>query len=283
MPYVRKGVVYEGPTLKRGRKSKKAAIVVIPKTKSATVSKPVKKAINRAIAQQEEVKVAVLEVFKQLVVPGAGLDAGSNLGLYTSGVGAVPSSILPNVPLGTDDASRIGAVIRPKRLIVKYTLRGLDTTGNTTGTNPFRGKPFLCRIVIYNHRYSIEDTTNNAILDKGATTGNIDSSPDSWLERYNKREYKIWYSKTFKMAALSDTGTTPPTVENMPNGCQYFAMGRISVNVPKQLVYNTTNLKASNFAPKMAICMCNMDGSLVSNIQYRVISNVESQLYYTDA
>lgn len=278
--YRRKGVLYEGPTLKRGRKSKKTLVAV---STPATVSKTVKQAINKAITRNEETKIAVLEVFKQQAVPGAGLNAAAGLGLYTSGAaGGPPSSILPNVSQGVGDADRVGALIRPKRLIVKFIIRALDTTAGV-GTNPFRGVPMFARLIIYNKRYSIEDTTNDNILDKGNSTGNIDNSPDSWLERYNNRDFKILYSKTFKMAALTDKSVTPAVIENMPNGFSNLAYGRISLKCPKQLIYNTTNVKASNFAPKLAVCMCNTDGTIVNTNQFRLMCNVETQLYFTDA
>jgi len=44
--YTRKGVLYQGPTLKRGRKAKVVAVATV---KPAKVSKTVKRAINRAI------------------------------------------------------------------------------------------------------------------------------------------------------------------------------------------------------------------------------------------
>lgn len=267
-------------TSKSGKKIKVTTRPLGPKTVAPSVKNYVKRALDGAI----ESKVAVREVWKQNAVLGAGLDASSGLGLTTSGLAGTPTTILPDVPASSADAGRDGDIINPKRLILKLSLRALDTTGNTAGTNPFRGKPMLCRVIVYNHRYANDDYNNSGIIDKGATTGNLDSSPDSWLEPYNRKDFIIWYSKTFKLCAFADTGTTPPTLENIPNGYSNYIAKKIRVKIPKKLVYaKTADSQPQNYSPKMSICMCNVDGTVVSNIQYRIQVNAESQLYYTDA
>lgn len=243
----------------------------------------VKKIVRRVLKKDEEVKCGTLQVFQQNIVLGAGLNSSTGYGLTTTGIGGLPTSIVPLISNGTGMADRIGAYVNGKSLMVKYSLRALDTTGNTAGTNPFRGKPMYVRVVIYNHRYALDDYGNINILQKGNTTGNLDSLPDSYFERYNNKEFKIFYSKTFKLSAFSDTGSTPPTLENMPNGFSNFIVRRAYIKVPRKLIFNGTNTEPSNFAPKMAVCMCNADGSVVGLTQYRVQVNAESRLYFTDA
>lgn len=283
MPYTRKGVVYEGPTLKRGRKAKKVVAVVAAAPK-AKVSKTVKNAINKAISRNLETKCAVYQVWQQQPVGGAGLDPGSGLGLTTTGLSGAPSTIMPTIPAGSGDANRQGDIVMAKRCVLKYSIRALDTTGNTAGTNPFRGKPFQVRVIVFNHRYANDDYSPTGIIDKGNTTGNIDALPDSWLEPYNRKEFKILYSKTFKMCALSDTGTTPPTIENSPSQFLNFVAKRVSIKIPKRLLFNgNAASSATNFQPKMSICVANLDGTSISNIQFRAQFNAECQVYYTDA
>lgn len=266
---------------------KKLKVTVSKKQKSNAVEqlkvKNIKKIVKRVVAGDEEIKCAYRQVWQQNLVQGAGLNPGSGLGLTTTGLSGAPDTICPQLALGTGRADRIGSKISPKKLQLRVGLRALDTTGNTTGTNPFRGKPMYVRVIIYNHRYAIDDYDPTNILDKGASLGNIDSLPDSWFERYNTKEFKIHYARTFKMCAFSDTGTTPPTLENSPNGFMNYVFKTINIKVPKSLLFNATTTSPSNFAPKMAVCMCNLDGTIAGNTQFRIQVNAESRLYYTDA
>lgn len=270
--YTRKGVLYQGPTLKRGRKAK--VVAVVP-AKPAKVSKTVKKAIKRAINNQIETKIAVKEVFKTIAVPGSGLDTANGLGLSTT------AGIIPAVPRGTDDASRVGDAIHAKKLLLKFSIRARDIS-LAVGNNYFK-QPFLVRVIVYNHRYALDDYAATYILDKGATTGNLDSSPDSWLEPYNKKEYKIWFSKTYKMAPIVNLSSGASVIDNMPNGYQCMVVGRKAIKLPKKLFFNGTATNPTNSMPQLAFAVCNIDGSLVSNAQFRCEVNVETQLYYTDA
>lgn len=273
--YTRKGVVYQGPTLKRGRKAKVVAVVA---AKPAKVSKTVKRAINRAINNQLETKIAVKEIFNRIAVPGAGLDTANTLGL------GYPLGIIPNIPRGTDDASRTGEVVHAKRLVLKYSIRARDITA-AAGNNAFK-QPFMVRMIVFNHRFAMDEASATNILDKGATTGNLDSSPDSWLEPYNKKEYRIWYSKTFKLApfvnASAGTGVLS-TLENIPNGYQYFVAGKRSIKIPKKLMYNNAATLPTNSMPQLCFAVCNVDGTPMTGTSFRCEVNVESQLYYTDA
>lgn len=251
---------------------------------SKQLSKDQKSQVEKIVKKNEETKIAPFEVFNQNLIVSSGLNAASGLGLTTTGLGGFPATIIPPIIQGLNNSDRIGNKISPQKFVVKYMIRAQDTTGNTAGTNPFRGKPFLVRMILYNQRYAIDDANNNNIIDKGATNGNIGSSPNDWLEPYNREDFKIYYSKTFKMVALSDTGTTPPTVENVPNGFKYLVAGRIYLKTPKALKYGSYSTSLpSNFAPKLAFCVCNADGSVVGASQYRAMVNVETQLYYTDA
>lgn len=272
--YTRKGVLYQGPTLKRGRKAK--VVAVVP-AKSAKVSTNVKKAINRAISNNIETKVAVREIFNRIAVPGAGLDTANGLGLGTT------TGIIPLISRGTDDASRTGDLIHAKRLVLKFSIRARDiTVAAPTGNNPYK-QPFMVRMIVFNHRFAQDEASATNIIDKGATNGNLDSSPDSWLEPYQKKEYKIWFSKTFKMAPLTNISSGSLVLENMPPGYQCFAAGRKSIKIPKKLMYNGAATLPTNSMPQLCFAVCSIDGTPINNNQYRCEVNVESQLYYTDA
>lgn len=163
--------------------------------------------------------------------------------------------------------------------MLKYSIRARDISGTN---NPYR-QPFMVRMIVYNHRYAIDDYAATGIIDKGATFGNLDSSPDSWLEPYNRKEFKIWYSKTIKMAPMINSTGATQTIENVPPGYQYFATGRKAVKVPKKLMYNGAASLPVNSMPQVCFAVCNVDGTPVPGTHFRCEVNVESQLYYTDA
>lgn len=273
MPYTRKGVIYEGPTLKRGRKFKKTVIVSAPTTVNNSVKSYVKRAINNA----GETKLALREVFKQIAIPGTGLDSASGLGLFTT------AGCLPSIVRGDGPADRDGDSIRVKDFIVKWTLRGKDIT-SAAGTNPNK-TPMWVRVIVYNHRFALDEANPNNIIDKGNTSGNLDSSPDSWLEPYDKKEFIIHYSKTYKMAPLMNysvgTGVSA-TVENMPNGFNHFIQGSKRIKIPAKLLYNGTASQPTNCMPMVAFCVVNVDGLATPATQFRIDVNCETKLTYFD-
>lgn len=249
-------------------------------TKPKSVSQPVKTAINRAISLNTETKCAVREVFKQIAVPGSGLNTAANFGLSTDNS---ITRTLPDISGNTGNSGRSGCIIKPKRLMCHYSLRARDISG--TLNQPFK-TPFYVRIVAYNHRYAMDDYTQLNIINKGNQGGNLDSSPDSFLEPYNKRNYKIYYSKTIKMTPYFDrsNGDGTASITNQPNGFVAFKMGKFKIKTPKSLVYSSdTSTYPQNFMPHIAFAVCNVDGIQVPSTQFRVDCNLETRLYYTDA
>lgn len=277
--YTRKGVLYQGPTLKRGRKAK--ALVVVPPAKPS-VSDKVKKYVKKAINTAGEAKMAVREVFKQIAIPGTGLNydavvSANNVGLFTTG-GCVPVIIRGDGP-----ADRDGDSIRVKDFILNWTLRGKDITV-AGGTNPNKS-PMWVRIIVYNHRFDMTEPNPNLIIKKGNTSGNLDSSPDSWLEPYDKKEFIIHYSKTYKMAPLMNyvagTGVNA-VVENMPNGFQHFIKGSKRIKIPAKLLYQGVGGNSTNCQPQVAFCVVGCDGLAVPSTQFRIDVNLETKLTYYD-
>lgn len=264
-------------TTVNNKTGKKSVNITLTKPR-AKVSKSVKSAINRAINNKLETKIAVAQIFNRIAVPGAGLDTAAGLGLGTT------NGIIPPISRGTDDASRTGEVLHSKKLMLKYSIRARDITA-ALGNNAFK-QPFMVRMIVFNHRFAMDEASATQILDKGATSGNLDSSPDSWLEPYNKKEYKIWYSKTFKLAPFvnSAAGTGVNSVlEQVPNGYQYFVSGRRSIKIPKKLLYRDAATLPTNSMPQLCFAVCNVDGTPMTNTSFRCEVNVETQLYYTDA
>lgn len=244
------------------------------------VSKAVKKAIKYALKKQDEVKMATnLTLADQYSVPGAGLNTGVSLG-YVSNV-----SIIPTVVQGAGEANRIGNIIRPKNLSIRYTLRALPTTdaASPSNTNPFKGIPFLVRVVVFQHRWAIDEGSQTGILQNGNSSQNLGSIPDNWLMPYNKEEYRIFHSKTYQMSALSHVSSTGTlNTENQANNIKTFVMRRANIKLPKTLRFNDNNGACTNAGMFLAVAVCNIDGTVVNNAQSRLQINAESYLSFTD-
>lgn len=274
--YTRKGVLYQGPTMKRGRK-KKVIAVVAEAPASKPVSSNVKSAIKRAINNELEVKCApVLTLADQQPIAGTGLNNATGYG-FTAG-----ASIVPALANGPGEATRIGNIVNVKKLVLKYTIQALAVTV-AGGTNNFLALPFMARVIVYRHRYANDDNSNIGILDQGATSANLGSTPDLWTEPYNRKEYVIGYSKQFLMQPIANNTATGTVADNVASNTKPFVSGKAIIKMPKKLIYNDVTTIPSNAAWYVAFAVCNIDGTGALNTQFRARCNASSYLYYTDA
>lgn len=255
-------------------------LTVFGLTKPKPVSQTVKKAISKAINRNSELKMATnLTVADQVNVTGAGLNTPVGLGYVSS------SSIIPIVVQGAGESNRNGNSIRPKRLSLRYTLRALPTTDGASpvNNNPFKGIPFLVRVIVFKHRWAIDEASQTGILQQGNSSQNLGSTPDNWLNPYNKDEYKIYYSKSFKFSALSHISSTGVyNTENQANGFQTFAMKKVSIKLPETLKFNDNNGAPTNEGFFLAVACCNVDGTVILNSQSRLQINAETYMSFYD-
>ncbi len=288
--YTRKGVLYQGPTLKRGRKKKVVAVLSTPSTPK--VSKTVKNAIKKAISSNEEVKKApLLTLANNVPVTGAGLNYNGTT-LLQGWVSKDGAGIIPLITIGTAQNQRIGNVVMPKYFDVNYSLRAQPTTdagilAPLTNNNPFRGKAFLVRVIVYRHRYAIDDFGQAGILEEGGASADLSGNPQQWMERYNRDEYIIKYSKTFKMAAdnhiTNNAGSNFTYIDQMPNNHKSWIYGKIRIKLPSKLIYNDSSSQSTNCAYYMAVVVANENSENITTSQTRVQLSARSYMTYTDA
>lgn len=240
----------------------------VRKSKSLTV------AVKRLISKELEVKCAPNYVLAdQLAVPGGGLNPASTLGFSTV-------SIFPPITQGVGDGQRIGNKVKVKSLMFNYTIRAQDVSA----TNNFTGLPFLVRVVLYKHRYATDDSSPLLLLDSGNSAVNIGATPDDYIKPYNKKEFQIFYSRTFQMQPIRNTLTTPISTDNVANGTKTMITRRVRVSIPaKTLIFSDASTLPANAGIFAGFCCCNIDGTTISSGQYRFMVNAESQIYYTDA
>jgi len=296
--YKRGGVVYQGPTKPRGRPLK---VVAVTTPSTSTLSKTTKKAVNKLIKNNQETKYASqLTTAQNVEIAGSGLvyDGDQNLRGWCSGF-LNPAGIIPSIPQGVGEAGRVGNKIMPKALILKYFLQALPTTEANAAaaafnTNPFLGVPFRVRVIIFRHRYAIDDYSQGNILNLGNTNGGIGSELDNLFRPYNKDEYQIVYSKTHKMASIKHNtytdaaGTFTTRTENVPNGGLTFISKSVKVKLPKHLLYNDNATNPANINYFMAVSIHNEDNSVIAYApaaipQKRVKLNAEVNFTYYDS
>lgn len=252
----------------------------------------IKKIVKSVLKKNTELKIAQqIGLADNVNVSGTGLlyDGVTNLRGWCSGP-SIPTGIIPSVPSGTGEGNKIGNQIMPKNLILKYFLSALPTTDSTFvggNTNPFKGVPFRVRVIVFRHRFAIDDFSQTNILQNGNSTTSFGSGIDNFFRPYNKDEYTIVYSKTVKMSAVkhvSGAGGTVISTENVPNGSLTFYAGSAKIPLPKKLRYNDGADVPTNQGYFMAVCYCNDDGSADSSGTYRRLQlNAETSMTYYDA
>lgn len=241
-------------------------------------TKAVKTIVKRAIRSSQELKCApALTIFDQATTRGTGLD-------YNLGIGLTSTGIVPFVPQGTQDGQRVGNSLNAKKLVLRYTIQALPVT-LAVGSNPNPGLPFLCRVIVYRHRYAMDDPQNNNILNIGGSSSTLGSTPDYYVEPYNREEFIIVHSKQFLMQPVKTfySGTAAAITDNVANGTKTFVSKKAIIKVPKKLVFNDSTSVPTNCQYFMAVAVCNIDGTTNTTSVYRAQVNAESFLYYTDA
>ena len=137
------------------------------KSYKSTNTRVIKAVVNKALKQNIEMKAAPLYTLAdQQPVYGAGLNTGALLG-YCPNV-----NIIPPVTQGTGDGQRVGNIIHPKKLTLRYTLRA----NSVQSINNFTAIPFLARVIVFRHRYANDDNSQLLLLDSGNGSQNLGST-----------------------------------------------------------------------------------------------------------
>lgn len=249
------------------------------KKKAMTQSKPspaLKKAVRTIINKEVEDKLVVNKtVIQQANIPGAGLTS-AGLGVLS------PISVL--LTQGTNEASRIGNKVITKKMYVRYSINALPTNEVGVGAlNPFRGLPFLVRVVIYRHRYNMGDSSPDALIDDGSSSTFLNGDVDTYFRPYNKDEYQVIYSKTHKLQPIRHLSGSGYIDVNQDNKFSNFVIRNATIKCPKTLIFNDNNSQPTNFNYHIGFSVCNVDGSAITTAQTRATVNCESFLYFQDA
>lgn len=240
------------------------------KKKVAKLSKPMVKAVKKIIDGNIEDKY-------KTVYPDA---TGSNpfnsaLGSYTAGLPGIGKaySLLPAIAQGLDEFDRIGNKLRPKSLVVKYTVSiSPDYVGSTQT---------ICRLLTMTDK-SVKDYTNWGDIEASLTNemfnlGNgsyqgASTVPQIVNWRINKKRFNVTHDKMF---VLEKGAGDTPKFSNSYLGAITTHTNRevheftMRIPIPKVLNYpeGAASLYPSNFAPfwTMVWTQANIDNSSASN------------------
>lgn len=265
-------------TYKRKPYARKARAKTNPKAKRANL----KKLIRQVMAP--EVKcVSNVDLANKVLVYGSGLNyasASPNQGWVSV------NGIIPPLALGNTSATRIGNRITPKRLNVRYSIyANASTQADSTGgnINPYYNLPFRVKVIVFRHRFAIDEPSQTGIINNGATNADMTGDIDTFFRPYNRDEYIIKYSKMYKLTnpRHNMTGTTYTGQSQDPYSTS-MVIRQISMKLPK-LRYNDATTTAANQQWYIAFAVCNEDSTVITaGSQSRCTINVESYMYYTD-
>lgn len=249
---------------------KRAVKKAISKARVSNLKRIIKSVVNKDL---EDKMVQNLTVVEKANIPGAGLTS-TGLGVLS------PVSIL--LSQGTNESARIGNKVTVKKMFLRYSLYALPST-EAAGVNPFRGLPFLVRVVVYRHRYNKGDSSPDALIDLGSTNTFLNGDIDTYFRPYNKDEYSVVYSKTHKLQPVRHLGTTAYAEVDTDPKATSFIIRNIPLKAPKTLIFNDNNNQPTNYNYYVGFSVCNVDGSAITTSQTRCTVNAESTLYFQDA
>lgn len=276
--------------------ARKLKVTASKKQKSNAVEqvrvKNIKKIVKSVMKNNNERKFA-LQGFLADKVPVYGSGLNYNGTTLLNGWCSGPSNgfgIIPSISQGSGQADRIGIKINPKSMYLRYSVQAMSTTDSTTGvlnTNPFKGVPFRVRVIVFRHKYAIDDFAQSNICEVGNGNASLGSDIDTYFRPYNKAEYTVVYSKTHRMSAIrhiSGAGGATVTTENTPQNGLPFVIGKAYIPLPKTLLYNDTVVTnyPTNQNYFMAVAVVNEDSSIISTTQQRITISAETGLYFYD-
>lgn len=262
---------------------------ILPVSRPSTALQ-VKKLKSVVAAMKPETKyVANTTLAEAVQVAGSGLLYNGTT--QTFGWVNTQGQFIPPLSQGVAENQRVGNIIRPKRLVLKYSLYANPSTesGSLPNNNPYINLPFYVRVVVFRHRYATDDFSQSGILDLGASNADISGNLESMFEPYNKDEYIIAYSKTHYMQPQRHqlTGSGNFTGQNMDDKAKQAIIKRATIPLPKKLRYNDTTSQTGDAGWFLAVCCVNADGTPIlntgANIHQRVRLNAETFMTFTDS
>lgn len=265
-------------------KNGKRVVLVRRYTKPNLALKPLRKMVKKIVNGMNEKKYAT--TIPVPAVPGTAIpfnQAITNSQVYP---------LLPVIAQGIAGENRIGDRLRPKSLVVHFTI-SVNPAGSTLASS----NDMLARLLILEDRSlkglqylaSTPITTELLDLGTGSYTG-FTGQPNDVNQRINANRYKVYRDKSLKVS--NGAGQLPGAYNVTPYvGTQTFISPNqihqftVKIKCPKVLKYETeASIWPSNFAPFFSLGYITPQHDGVDAVlDQRVLVNWVSQFDYTDS
>lgn len=262
------------------RRSRRATARRVPG--KASVSKPVKQAIVRAIrrAKPEEVKFATLWNSSSTVSQAYGVQFNAGIANGTN------YALIPPISQGVNVGQRNGNKISPKRLVVDFWLNAT----NYDSSVDMIARLFILESLNIRDQTQINTIDMQSMLDYGQAQGPFEGYTTQLSAPLNRDEFKVYVNKMFKINKTQGQG---PTLVNaytgavtapQPNVIQHY---RVVLKCPKVLHYSGgANTFPDGWAPFFNCGYC-IPASFPTDAPDTTVTRLQvnwtSTLYYTDA
>lgn len=271
----------------RKRQANRKAYVKRKAAASAKVPAKVKAYVKKAIDAEIQDKVDLLTVFSTAGGSTTGNVRGFGIDNTSTFYGITSGSIIPTVAVGTTEDTRVGNYIKPKSMVVRYTIHANPIDKVTLGINKNEGMPFYVAVVFYSRKDSRGSSINDALKDLGNSSVPFATIQD-FLVPFNKELYNIHAFKKYKMHPSQSTelvGTTQVVNSiNAPAGCVSMVMASQKIKLPSKLIYDDASTVPTNARVYCAIGVFNFDNSTLDrSTQIRARVEMTSTLTYQNA
>lgn len=231
---------------------------------SAPVPISVKKYVQRALDVEVQDKCDVQQILSTAGGSTSGLIRGYGIDSSLTNFGITTTSIVPSVPIGTDEDKRIGNIIRPKSLVVNYQINALPIDTGVTDVNTNEGMPFYVAVIFYTRKDNKTSSANNTLKDFGSLNVSMVNVAD-FLLPFNREGYNILSFQKHKMypcqkLELVGTALLPQQLNGI-NGCVPAVMKTVKLPLPSKLIFDDTTAAPTNARIFCGVGVYNIDNS----------------------
>jgi len=270
----------------KGRKAQ-ANRKAYQKRKVAKVPDKVKAYVKQALDREIQDKQDVSAILTTAGGSTTGFVRGYGINSASVNYGITTQSIIPQVTQGLDEDKRVGNYVRPKSLVVNYTLNAMPVDAGVDVPLNKNPTPFYCAVIFYSRKDSLTNNTNNTLKDFGSVNFPFETIND-FLLPFNKELYNIHSFKKYKMAPAQEIGVfgTTQTIDllNSVNGYVPMVMKSQTLKLPAKLNFDDATSQPTNARIYCAIGVFNIDNSVPDRATtIRVKCEMNSVLTYQNA
>lgn len=252
-------------------------VVRRPRKRAVKKRTPLAKLVKQIVLKQEETKMSSLSY---------------NWTYFNSAINAVGdyNAVLPTVSAGTGQNQRVGAVIKPLKLVIRgYICYRAD---NNQGARMIGTRLFcFSDKTVNNYGVGISAGQNFRLLDGGGSAGIFDGYAMSYITPHNTDAFK-WYAdkKHTILKPFGYTNTLAPTASSDITGMDRSLYKPFTITIPASKMPSVLRYEESvsatqpvNFAPYIAVGYADLLNYLPDTASTQIGMEWVATLYYKDA